>query len=555
MYSRNIRGNAKGAAGGSGTRRKNTSSIRVVVRCAWSGERLTVPTTTTTVDGDEAALPPILASSTTLLDLILRLGSSLPSSLLLDDDDNDSITLVCLRKVVPRSRWGSTTLGSILDGDDGSAGVVLTLDLGRVGGGECEGGKIIRGGVDDSRLGGTPVSMTMARPIESAISSAASSLNIKPTAAAAVVVLSTSSSAAASSSSSSIVDPIASASEPMDVVLDDVSPMLPEEAWDRILKSNFDVVTRDCLGVLLKLIDNLLSSRPDEMPKFRSIRCANAAFDKKVGKVRGGYEFLYSVGFVPSYPAFAVVGVRTMPETLSLPIANESREMLLRARKALTTSAVQDLGMDANDLPPPPPEHSSSSSSSSPPIIVIPSSGATSGSDRSLGLTSASSSMKSSTTSSPGFDVYRAHSYNVQSAVVGAPDPYSDGTMSKTERQLRDLQSRKERMEREMQSTAIAADRGLVAYRAGEVASVASTIDGGEGEFGGKSDSSLLAARMKRMDDERKRREEGGFTTRAMRDLETMKKAKVNYMFTHPCFRCRGYSRLVITLPRYGMIA
>jgi hypothetical protein len=43
----------------------------------------------------------------------------------------------------------------------------------------------------------------------------------------------------------------------------------------------------------------------------------------------------------------------------------------------------------------------------------------------------------------------------------------------------------------------------------------------------GKSDSSLVAARMKRMEEERRKREEGGFTTKAMRDLEKMKKAKV----------------------------
>jgi hypothetical protein len=421
-----------------------------------------------------------------------------------------------------------------LDGDDGSAGVVLTLDLGGAGGGGGGvggvGGNVIGDGVDDGRFGGggAPVSMTMTRatvPIEGAISSAASSLNIKP--AAAVVVLSSPSfSATATSSSSSVIDLSASALRPeaMDVVLEDDAPSVPpsqdpEDAWDAILGSNFDAATKDCLTVLLKLIDNLLSSRPDEMPKFRSIRCANAAFDKKVGKVRGGYEFLYSVGFVPKYPAFAVVGVGTDPETLVLPIANESREILLRGRTALTVSAVRDLGMDANDLPPPPPERPPSSS---PPTTMIPSSGTTSGSDRSRGSVPASSS---------GFDVYRTHSYNVQSAVVGAPNPYTDGALSTTERQLRDLQSKRERMEREMQSTAMSDDRGLVAYRAGEVAPIVFSVDGGEGGVGGKSDSSLLAARMKRMEDERKKREEGGFTTRAMRDLEAMKKAKVKFFF------------------------
>lgn len=128
----------------------------------------------------------------------------------------------------------------------------------------------------------------------------------------------------------------------------------------------------------------------------------------------------------------------------------------------------------------------------------------------------------STTTISGGFDIYKGHSYNIQSAAVGAPDPYGDKGMSTTERQLQNLQSKKEKLEREMQSIG---DRGLVAYNAGETPQIAASAGGDGGE--GKSDGSLLAARMKRMEDERKKREEGGFTTKAMRDLESMKKAKV----------------------------
>jgi hypothetical protein len=517
MLGRNSKGKtSKDAAG----KRKGASSpIRVVVRCAWSGARLTVPS------GDP--LPPILASSTTLSDLLLRLQSSLPTSLFLHgNDDGDAITLVCLRKIVPRSRWGSTTLGSILDGDDGSAGVVLTLDLGGAGGGGGSGSREEEVANDGHR--GAPAAMTMVRAddlIEGAISSAASSLNIKPVAVAPV---------APSSSPPSIEPTVAPARpEPMDVVVDEIAPpvvttMSPEEAWDVVLRSNFDSATKDCLNVLLKLIDNLLSSRPDANPKYRSIRCANPAFDKKVGRVSGGIEFLYSVGFAPRYPAFAAVGEAGTPETLELTPANEIRETLLRGRDVLARSAVRDLGMDGDDLPPPPEFPSSLF-----PPIVAPPSGDPPGSDFPRGPPTSSTTTTTTTTttsSSPGFDVYKTHSYNVQSAAAGAPDPYSDRAMSTTERQLRDLQSRKDRMEREMQST-IGADRGVVAYRAGEAAPIATAAcgDGGDGGGGGgKSDSSLLAARMKRIEDERRKREEGGFTTRAMRDLESMKKAKVS---------------------------
>jgi len=128
------------------------------------------------------------------------------------------------------------------------------------------------------------------------------------------------------------------------------------------------------------------------------------------------------------------------------------------------------------------------------------------------------------------FNVYKTHSYNIQSAAVGAPDPYNDASsaMSTTERRLQNLQSKKDKIEREMHSE-IEIDRGLIVYRAGsapvpmERSSGAAAASGD----GGKSDGSLVAARMKRMEEERKKREEGGFTTKAMRDLERMKKAKV----------------------------
>ena len=119
---------------------------------------------------------------------------------------------------------------------------------------------------------------------------------------------------------------------------------------------------------------------------------------------------------------------------------------------------------------------------------------------------------------------------------MGAPDPYMNTGVSNTERQLQQLQSKRDRIEREMQSN-IQMDRGLVAYAAGDgptgiISSTSNTAAaaaaaGGGGGSEGRGDSSLIAGRMKRLEEERKKREEGGFTTKAMRDLERMKKAKV----------------------------
>lgn len=374
----------------------------------------------------------------------------------------------------------------MLDGDDGSAGVVLTLELGAAG----------------NKASSAP---QKSNPVKNAIASAASSLNIKPV--------------FASAGTTSPPATTASLPEPMDISNDTVndSPpttadamnnMLPEQAWSKVLQSNFDATTKDCLNTLLKIIDNLLS-RPNE-PKVRSLRCANAAFEKKVGRCSGGFDFLYSIGFVPKYAAI-LGGTTAPPEMLELTPENESRETLLRGRKALTHSAVRDMGMGEDDLPPLP-----KSPASLPPSTLVAPPSVTAAASRSISQGPTSE-----------FNVYKTHSHNIQSAAIGAPDPYNDAasSMSTTERRLQQLQSKKDKLEREMQS--IETDRRLVAYLAGSgpraMEATPVTAPGGAG----KTDSSLLAARMKRMEEERKKREEGGFSTKAMRDLERMKKAKV----------------------------
>ncbi len=470
------------------------SPIRVVIRLAWTGARLTVPTT----NENNEPLPPIRASSTTLLDLILRLESVLPPSLFQDGDSVSSsttTTLVCLRKVVPQSQWEHTTLQQMLDGDDGSAGVVLTLDIGACP--SCD--------------RGTSANSRGITSLNNAIYSAASSLNVKPTAATAASMIDLTSTPMEITERDDAPTPLvstanASATYSHHAITD--LTMSPEHAWNVILQSNFDATSKDCLHALLKIIDNLLS-RPNE-PKVRSIRCANAAFNKKVGSVLGGYDFLFSVGFVPKYPSLISWGTASSqqrpppPETLELTPEHESRETLLLARAVLVNSAVVDFGMEEGALSPAPKfSPAPPAPASSPPLV------------------------------NSGFNVYKTHSYNIQSAALGAPDPYSDvatgTTMSTTERQLKDLEFKKKKLEHEMQSN-IVSNRGLVAFRDGSgPIRIDDPVTGSTTAVGeGKSDSSLVAARMKRIEEERRKREEGGFTTKAMRDLEKMKKAKVS---------------------------
>jgi len=90
-------------------------------------------------------------------------------------------------------------------------------------------------------------------------------------------------------------------------------------------------------------------------------------------------------------------------------------------------------------------------------------------------------------------------------------------------------------MELDMQRKPL--DREWAAFLPGQTAhqpTVAATSDEGIDRGKSKGDGALLAQRMKRMNEERKKREEGGFTTKAMRDLERMKKAK---LFTHAQLR------------------
>jgi len=363
---------------------KSTSPIRVLVKCGWSGARLTVPTEPTPING-----------KSTLLEIVLRLESGLPPALFASDSN---ASLVCLRKIVNQSDWDTTTLRQILDGDDGSAGVVLTLDLGSGGGGN--------NGVQQP-----------SNPVKKAIDSAASSLNIKPQvvqsgAPSAMQIDGRSQTTTAPPTTTSVPPSTTSEQQPMDI--DGDTPPTPtvnkivmttEDAWKHILQSNFDATTKDCLNTLLKIIDNIIS-RPNE-PKVRSIRCANAAIEKKVGRCTGGFDFLYSIGFIPKYPA---LGGQT-PETLVLIPENESKETLLRGRKVLVDSAVNDLNMNGDDLPPVPKVREALPAST---LAPPPSS------------TSTSSTNHNSRGPTSQFNVYKTHSHNIQSAAMGAPDPYAE---------------------------------------------------------------------------------------------------------------------------------
>jgi hypothetical protein len=411
---------------------KKKGPIRIVIRISSTGARLTVP-------------PDGITLSSTLSDIVSNV--ELPQL-------SPNATLVCLRKVSMCDEWGTTTLREMLAGDDGSAGVLLTLDI------------------------GSGASNNSGAASKSIIEKAAATLNTKP-------------------EPMNISDVDQPTTQDVQQNITQQNQLSSQQAWSAVLTSNFDTTSKACLMTLLKIIDNILS-RDD--PKVRSIRFGNPNFQQKVVSCKGALEFMYSLGFEGKFAAF---GSTSDPESLEL--TNESRDVLLRGREVLILSAKKDFEMEDDDLPK---------------IPVAPIISATS-----AGPATGMSSASSASDRSQGFDIYKGHSINITAQQMGAPDPYANKSLSTTERQLQNLEAKKKNMEKKLQD-GVEMDRFLAAYLPGQGPSGMSA-SGSAAAVESKGDSSLVAARMKRMEEERKKREEGGFTTKAMRDLERMKRAKV----------------------------
>ncbi|RLN96059.1 hypothetical protein BBJ28_00018923 [Nothophytophthora sp. Chile5] len=88
--------------------------------------------------------------------------------------------------------------------------------------------------------------------------------------------------------------------EPADVAFEEEKVEAPRmdshSALQLLRDGSFDAVSRGAITTLMKIVTNILSHPDNE--KMRSIRLSNAAFNRSVGQVKGGLEFLQSVGFV-----------------------------------------------------------------------------------------------------------------------------------------------------------------------------------------------------------------------------------------------------------------
>lgn len=285
-----------------------------------------------------------------------------------------------------------------------------------------------------------------------------------------------------------------------------------EEALTQIFHSSFDADSKVCLVTLMKVLDNVLHKPGDD--RVRSIKLSNAAFANKVANRPGGISFLLACGFThqqPAAPLLSTAPTSTLDDVLVLLPADEKQSRLLTARRLLKQRAIQDLNMNEEELP----------AYREPPKLAL---------TTSFGqpTSSAASSNNGNT-----FNPYVGHRYDAQSAAVGANLGPDANYVSPTDQQLRVLQQKQAKLEKAAAKQFTA--REWKAWAPGETvrwnSEMATTADTNDstttGVVGGKSDASLLAQRAQALEAARQEREQGGFTTAAMREVAKLKNKKV----------------------------
>jgi PUB domain/UBX domain len=285
-----------------------------------------------------------------------------------------------------------------------------------------------------------------------------------------------------------------------------------DEAASMILNNNFDADSKACLITLMKVLDNVIQKPYDA--KVRSIRLANPAFANKVASRKGGVEFLLACGFSIVQESPPLLSKEPQKEEVFLVLKDDDddddddddsddvtrkeayKAHIITARRLLLTRATRDLNMKAEELPaykPPPP-----------PVV-----------------------MSDTTTSNINatFNPFQTQRYDGMSAAAGTQLTPDSTYQSSTEAQLQNLQAKHEKLERSLQKELL--DRQWVASlpTTGALPTIQATT--AEEETGTKGNAGLLAAQFQKQQVAKKQREEGGFTTKSMRELEKLKKQKV----------------------------
>jgi len=257
-----------------------------------------------------------------------------------------------------------------------------------------------------------------------------------------------------------------------------------------------------CISTLLKYVNGLLKYNTidnERYEKVRKINTANATFVSKVSNVNGGIEFLIALGFT-----------RSEDGSLDILPQNESQHWILHGKSLLQEASTP---IETKD--------NISSSISSAPVATY------------RDNTQENETLRNSTPeiSMNGFDPYQSHNFNSSFAATGGKiNPSrvipSAKYESKIEKDLRKLEERAEKFE--AKNTTKSLDRKIVAIRPGDIESVTDVSKMmAEDDLGRKSDGKLFMQRIQHQQEQSRKLENTGFTTKAMRDLEKMKKAKV----------------------------
>jgi hypothetical protein len=296
-----------------------------------------------------------------------------------------------------------------------------------------------------------------------------------------------------------------------------------EEALLQIFQSSFDADSKACLVTLMKVLDNVLHKPGDD--RVRTIRLSNAAFHGKVGSRPGGIDFLLACGFCRQAAAPALLSSHTdVPtavagpdDTLYLSPELEKTSRLVTARRLLMRRAVEDLHVREEELPP----------FREPPRVATLAS--TAAAAAAAGAGAGAGTMHNTTAAGASFNPYVGQRYDAKSAAVGTNLGPASDYISPTDAQLQILQRQQAKLEQ--QAARKFRDREWKAWAPGEavqlVVDAASSATTTASAAAPKSDSALLAQRAQRLEASRREREQGGFTTAAMRQVAKLKTKKV----------------------------
>ena len=245
-----------------------------------------------------------------------------------------------------------------------------------------------------------------------------------------------------------------------------------QQAIDRLVKQKQTIGTslenvQTCVLTLLKLIDAILS-KPGDL-KVRSIRLQNAKFQDKVGQIEGGIGILQQIGMEQV--------LKENEPHLMLLQANEDTGRILRVRTLLAQTARYELEIPPAQIP----------------VLQLPN-------------------------SNNNFDIYKGHRFDGKSAAIGQSVNAPSGYVSKTERELQQLQQKQQKL---MKTTKI--ERNWVGFRPSH--SIPNRPRPVE-ESSASSDKSMIAQHYQKQLQQQTARDNAGFTTKAMRDLEQLKKQK-----------------------------